>query len=639
MSTSEAVAELVFDSARDVVERVFRVPVRARCSEWAEGRIVLQGKDCAEPGPLRLSRTPYLREPLDCFSNEDIEEISLQWGTQLGKTLFSFITMGYAVDQDPGTGLYVMPDEQQAKRVLRTRIIPLFEGSPVIRQHQAGNRWDNSQERLDFDRMYIFPAWSQSPASLASFPCRYVWLDEVDKYPVWSGREADPASLAEERTKNFWNRKKVRVSSPTTHAGLINRHYRHSDRRRYWVPCPKCHEYQVLTWSQVKWPEGETLDALKYHHLAWYECEHCHAKIADKDKPRMLEQGRWAPSGCSVDRKGNLVGTPPVSAHAGFHLSSLYSPWITFGEMAAEFLRSKNEPNKLMNFINGWLAEVWVERVEEVDEDSVRKLAAEYPLGYVPRDAAFLTGGIDVQANRAYWLVRAWGYGEKSWLVAYGTVYDDDAERVAEIGGTPQTCFDKLPVRSAFPVENSSDVMPVTLWCVDGRHRTDEAYLFGRANRDIARIIMGSPTSLQGALYVATTVDRDRKRGSAIRGRFEVYRLDTVAYKDRINRLRSVLPQVWFISASASAEYWEHVTSEQKVIERNSRGRPTPMYTLRPGHERNDLWDCEVYATAAADMRGWPYRYVTRPKAPAKARREGEPKAAAWIPRKKGWVR
>ncbi len=626
----------VFD-AREVVEAVFVRPERPSCSVWAEGSLVLQDKDCPEPGPLRLGRTPYLREPLDCFSDETVEEITLQWGTQLGKTLFQFICMGYAIDQDPGTGLYVMPDEQQAKRILKTRIIPTFEGSPVIRRHQAGKRWDNSSDRLDFDRMFLFPAWSQSPASLASFPCRYVWLDETDKYPSWSGREADPAALAEERTKNYWNRKKSRVSSPSRPDGLINRHYRHSDQRRYWVPCPHCGEYQVLAWSQVKWPEGETIDRIKIHRLAYYECEHCHERIEDGDKPEMLQRGVWAPKGCTVGTEGEVLGKPEGGSHPGFHLSSLYSPWVTFGEMAAEFLRSKNEPSKLMNFVNSWLAQVWQEKIEAVDDDAILGLATGYPLGYVPKGAAFLTGGCDIQGNRAYWAVRAWGHKEQSWLVAYGTVYDDDQERVTELGGTPATCFDKLPIRRAFPVEGTDgDVMPVTLWCIDGRHRTDEAYLFGRANRDCVRVIMGSPTALQGALYVETSVDRDRKRGSRIRGRFAVYRLDTVAYKDRINRLRSLQPQVYFISQDVTDEYWDHVTSEEKVIERNSRGKPTAVYALRAGHERNDLWDCEVYATAAADMRGWPHRFMKTPAERKKTQRKEQERRDRWVSRGEG---
>jgi len=633
MVTTSSADTLPFASARRLVEEVFRVPERLRGAEWAEGRLILNEKDTPEPGPLRLSRTPYLREPLDCFSDESVEEITCEMGTQLGKTLMQFACLGYAIDQDPGTALYVMPDEQTAKKVIKARIIPLVRNSPALRKHLAGERSDTSEVRLDFDRMFCFPAWAQSPASLASFPCRYVLLDEIDKYPRWSGREADPASLAEERTKNYWNRKVVRVSTPTTTSGLIHRYYRLSDQRRYWVPCPHCGEYQVLIWSQVKWPGDAHRERIKTENLAWYECESCKERIEDLHKPHMLERGVWAPAGCQVGKEGELLGTAEGGSHPGFHLSSLYSPWVTFGRAAGTFLESHKDPAKLMNFVNSWLAEVWQEKLEEVDEEGVRALRRPYKLGYVPKDAVVLTGGVDVQANRAYYVVRAWGYGEKSWQVDYGKVYDDDAARVAELGGTPKSCLDKLLIRKAYPVEGGDGVEGVALWNIDARHRTDEVYLFARKHKDIVRAVMGSPVDLKGALYYASKIDRNLKTGGAVKGSFMVWHLDTVRFKDRIQRLQSEQPPIWFISEDADEEYLQHVTSEQKVIERNSRGRAIPKYELRPGHERNDWWDCEVYATAAADMRSVPYMQ------PEPVRKQKKPRANTWIPRKKGWVR
>ena len=610
------------------------MPDRLPGSQWAEGRLVLNEKDSPEPGPLRLSRTPYLREPLDCFADENVSEITIEAGTQLGKTLFSFACLGYAIDQDPGTCLYVMPDEQTAKKVLKTRIVPLIHSSPDLRRHLAGQRSDISEVRLDFDRMFVFSAWAQSPASLASFPCRYVILDELDKYPRWSGREADPAALAEERTKNYWNRKIIRVSTPTTLGGLIHRYYRHSDRRRYWVPCPHCGAFQVLTWQQVKWDHGERLERIKELGLAWYECEHCQERIEDSHKPGMLDRGVWAPAGCTVANDGSLKGEPEGGSHPGFHLSSLYSPWVKFGDAAFTFLDASHDPAKLMNFVNSWLAEVWQEKIDEVDDEGIRALRRPYKLGRVPKEAVVLTAGADVQADRAYYVVRAWGYGETSWLVDYGLLYDDDAERIAELGGSPKSCLDKLPIRKAYPVDGTDEVMPIALWCIDARHRTDEVYLFARKHRDIVRSIMGSPTDLKGGLYYASKVDRNQKTGGALKGSQMIWHIDTVRFKDRINRLRTEQPPVWFLSDDVDADYLQHITAEEKVIERNSRGRARPVYTLRPGHERNDWWDCEVYATCAADMRGVPHLQPQNERP-----RKVQVKAQSWIPRKKGWVR
>jgi phage terminase large subunit GpA-like protein len=69
--------------------------------------------------------------------------------------------------------------------------------------------------------MYVSISGANSPASLASKPIRYLFLDEVDKYPPASRREADPISLARERTKTFINRKIYMCSTPTLRSGHI----------------------------------------------------------------------------------------------------------------------------------------------------------------------------------------------------------------------------------------------------------------------------------------------------------------------------------------------------------------------------------------------------------------------------------
>lgn len=48
---------------------------------------------------------------------------------------------------------------------------------------------------------------TNSPASLASRPVRIVLADEVDRFPPSAGNEGDPLSLAQKRTKTFWNSK------------------------------------------------------------------------------------------------------------------------------------------------------------------------------------------------------------------------------------------------------------------------------------------------------------------------------------------------------------------------------------------------------------------------------------------------
>ncbi len=93
--------------------------------------------------------------------------------------------------------------------------------------------------------------------------------------------------------------------------------------------------------------------------LAWYECSNtqCGGRITDAHKPKMLERGVWVSDGQTVSPDGKVMGRRPGSKRVGFHLSSLYSPWRTFSDMAAEFIRAEGDVAATMNFRNSRLAE------------------------------------------------------------------------------------------------------------------------------------------------------------------------------------------------------------------------------------------------------------------------------------------
>ncbi|CAK0749655.1 hypothetical protein WCLP8_2040001 [uncultured Gammaproteobacteria bacterium] len=81
------------------------------------------------------------------------------------------------------------------------------------------------------------------------------------------------------------------------------------------MPCPKCGAFAVIEWAQIEWPEGQ-------RHLAHRVCPHCQGVAEERDKPAMLAGGRWTKT---AEGDGKT---------AGFHISTLYSPFETWGEIA-----------------------------------------------------------------------------------------------------------------------------------------------------------------------------------------------------------------------------------------------------------------------------------------------------------------
>jgi hypothetical protein len=107
---------------------------------------------------------------------------------------------------------------------------------------------------------------------------------------------------------------------------------------------------QLLTLGQIKWPE----ELNERTHLqdreervlteSWYTCEFCGERIYDMDKSTMLSQGEWFPVRETDDHKMVRTGNVPARPrHVAYNLSSLYSPWVTFGQVAQKFLKTKGD--------------------------------------------------------------------------------------------------------------------------------------------------------------------------------------------------------------------------------------------------------------------------------------------------------
>lgn len=565
-------------------------------SEWADQYRILDPITSAEPGPWRTDRTPYLREILNSYSDPSIEQITIIASTQVAKTETQLNILGYIIDQDPGPTLFVMPREDDAKKMATRRFLPMVESSPRLAQHLSSAKSDRKTIEYRLGNALVSFAWANSPAALASTPARNVLLDEVDKYPLFSGKEADPISLATERQRTFWNRKRVITSTPTTRDGYIHREWATSTRSRYHVPCARCGTFQVLVFPQVRWPKDIRDPALiRRERLAVYVCTHCNGEIGELEKPKMLAEGVWCPDGCTVDDSGRIRGKRPVTENAGFHLSALYSPWLTFSEVGAKFLEAKDDPPRLLNFVNSWLGEPWEEKGEEISPEYLATRAAPHARGEVPAEALVLTAGVDVQDAHLYYAIRAWGTGETSWLV--------QADRV-------ETWDELLEVlaRTHYPVSGrTGEAQRVRRVCMDSGHRTDEVYQISRQLSDLIRPVKGQQKIAGGIPIRMSRVERNFQ-GQMARTGVKLWHLDTSYFKDKLARLiRTPLesPGAWRVHDDPALEYLRQVASEHKVIRLDRKtGRTSSVWTNRPGFGGNHWLDCEVYALAAADMLG-----------------------------------
>ena len=567
-------------------------------SEWADHNRVLTSEYSELSGPWRTDRTPYLREPMDSFRSAGVIKISLAFATQLGKTECEYNMIGYAVDQDQGSMLYVLPTDTLAKDICKGRFRSFIRNCAALREKFDFER--SEIQRLYFPGMEIAFVGANSPSQLASRPVRYVFYDEADKFPLRAGDDADPFKLAAERTKTYYRRKEVEVSSPTYDSGHIWRSWLEADvRKRYFVPCPHCNELFVMRMKDIKWPEemnalAPSIRLKRVSEEAWCECPHCRRAIFDKHKHMMLRAGSWQP----VEYDKNLedwVMSPQKIArprHVAYNLSTIYSPWKRFGDVAKEFLESKDKPEKLMNFVNGWLGEPWVNQAARMRSDVVLEHQLEYERGTVPEGVLMLTAAVDVQKDHFWWSVYGWGDGMTSWLV--------------DFGGGPGICETWIDIENVLEREyrqaDTGETFRVFFSLIDSGFRTEEVYEFCLEHPGLTCPSKGlDETSAKGIPYRIGVIDKMRYT------ELKLFLLDTEFYKDFVYGRLARAPGErgsFSVFAGCPRQFADQLCSEHKVTEYDRKGRAKGLYkTIMSGID-NHLLDCAVGNFAAAEIAG-----------------------------------
>lgn len=574
-----------------------RPPENLRVSEWAEKYRVLDERSSNIAGPWRNAITPYLVGIMDEFNNPDTEEIIFCKPTQVGGTEAANNIVGYIIGQNPGPTMIVYPSDKLGKSVVKNRIVPMVLRSPQLRERYR--KRESSVLELQFEGMYLNVTGAESPSSLSSKPIGYLILDEVDKYPLASGREASPIALAKERTKTYAGRKIFITSTPTARTGNIWSAMESADViKHYFVPCPHCGEMIEFVFSQLKWPDDEGMSYADRAEFAYYVCQECGGVITDRDKTMMLRGGEWR----------NVRQSATVHRTVAFWLNTLYSPFTRFAEIAKAFLLSKADPELLQNFVNSWLAEPWEDARLRTSADLVLDRKTEVPEGIVPDWAELLTAGVDVQQTSLYYTIRAWGRYLTSQVIKYEQVAGfEDIEYAMN-----------LEYRKA-----NGERFLVNLALIDSGDQTEAVYEFCQRNSEWAMPTKGSSSPLGPHYFRESVVHKPT---------IKLITVDGGKYKDAIAaRLQRENGQGSFMAhAGTDEEYAQQLTAEQKISIRKN-GREVTRWELKASHGANHYLDAEVYAFAAADVLGVRNLHLQEAPQDDDTITTTEPKKGGWL--------
>lgn len=592
--------------------KLWAPPTRATLTQWAEEFFVLSSEASAETG--LFTALAFQREPLDAITDPRVETVVIMSATQMLKTTIILVALGYVIDRDPGPVMVICPRDSDVDKFSKIRLAPMLRDTPCLRGKVAESKSRHSMSTLDYKRFHgghIAITAAGSPGNLAALPIRYLMCDEIDKYPLSAGSEGDPISLAKKRTITYRRRRKIILTcSPTVaNTSRIAKAYALSDQRKYFVPCPVCKTYQTLEWAQVRF--NDSLPVAQIPASAFYQCVKCHAPWNDQQRWRAVDLGHW--------RAGHAF-----NGSAGFHISELYSPWRTLGEIVADYWEKKDDRQQYRTFVNTTLAELWVEEGETPEWATLHDRRESYPFGYepavaneeavVPMGGLFLTCGVDVQRDRLEYEVTAWGRGKESWSVAYGVIrlFDDQKHPIQ----TADTRYlDELEKVLATEWRHEGGAsMPIMAMAIDTGERPKPVYEFAKRH---ARLLSGTfgvrvhaertvipikGTSKEALRIVASVTKEDAARR---RQNIHIISVGTgVAKQELYDNLRNIprpadgarMPGYCHFPEYAS-DYFQGLCNEKRVVHEDGSVTWEKL-------GRNEPLDCRVYSMAAAYVFG-----------------------------------
>lgn len=569
--------------------RGMRPPEKMTVSQWADKKRRLSAESSAETGSWRTSRTPYLREIMDSFTDPKVKHIAIVASSQVGKSETINNIIGYIIDQDPGSILFIQPTTVDAKEYSRLRIAPMIRDCPTLKKKVADPKARDSGNTI-LQKTYpggiLTMCGSTEAHALASKPIRYIFGDERDRWAASAGSEGDPWELATARQITFYNAKSVEVSTPTIKgASAIESAFNRGSMERYESKCPHCGEYAEIIFDNIRFEYDEITvgDKVTYDvHDIYYFCPMCGATCSEQEIKK--QPARW---------KAENPDAYELNGFRSFWLSSWISPWAGWADTITKFLQARGDSKKMQVVYNTRFGQLWEDRGDMEDEESVIARREEYD-AELPEGVLCLTCGVDTQDDRLEYEVVGYGHFGESWGIRKGEIMgrpdnEDVWERLDDI------------IDHQYKFANGVSLKISLTFIDEGGHFTQDVR-YRCAQRMGKKVFPIKGRGGDGVPYTSPPKKQKIMINGKVYGNAQVFEIGVDAGKSAImDNLKVHKPGAKYMHFPKrddySAKYFKGLLSERLVYK---EGHKNPwVWEKIPGHERNEPLDIRNYANAA----------------------------------------
>lgn len=618
MSLAVALSTAVHPGTRAAVGKAVREGLSSlraeppqRLSDWAHENFKLAGESSHQKGSWES--WPFQIGWMDAFSNDDIEEVTVQKSKRVGytKTVTAFVA--YNIAHRRRKQAVWQPTDDDRDSFVKSEIDPVLDGVASVR---AARRRGKSAEAGDTIKLKTFRdsvahfLGGKAARAYRRITVAVATLDEWSGFDQQIEKSSDPATLAKGRLEGAPYPKFIGGSTPRI------KHLCHTERSRlnadadmrYMISCPHCDEEHQLLWGGgdkvphgLKWTRGMPETA---HHV----CPHNGCIISQGDYLRAWV-GAWVCIKTGIrygaDQTWRDADGAPIRPprHVAFQIWAAYSPQRTWESIAREFeeaLKAKaaGDTGPLQGFINETLAETWEIIGERTEEHALQARAEPFPLRVVPIGALVLTAGVDVQGNR--WEINVWGWaqGLQSWIVDHHVIEGNPADERDWEAVT-------LYLQRRYPQAWHGGTLGIDAISIDSGHHTQAVYNWVRSMQGRMRVFAIKGASEPGKPIKGTASSQDVNwRGQRWAGGVKLWSIGSDTAKDLLHGQLSITepgPGYLHFSNELPREWFEQLTAEQRIVVRTPTGEARRWVKRRP---RNEVLDCRNYALHAAYMLG-----------------------------------
>ena len=538
---------------------------------------------------------------------------------QTGKSLLMTLAMLRVATQLKQSFVYSQPTMPKISEAWTGKIKPIIDSSsyaswlPIRGMGSKGGQsspfilFRDPRNNSRAGMGYFLPGGGKSEAAQAGTTAPWIFNDEVDSY-----RTRHRIELIAKRADSF-GRHARRIYTSTVksdESSIILGMYEESTQSRLWFKCPHCGKWGALEWENVMYDKTDEITAGQ---TVRYAAPCCGVRWTETDRAVAHQNWRIVHQGQTVEDSGRVIGEVPRVLTFGLLWTGLDSTIRSMSVLATEHFRAlksleAGDHGPMRSFYRDQLCRMYKGEIEELEIAgemtwqklhlrSIREKWGPYriitdrdsadPDRYIysrrvcapPEEATHCVVSIDVQANRVYWMLRAFNLDKTSWICGFGYEYS----RMDHDNHNEQELHQVLD-RVALAIPSYVGTTNLVLGAVDVGDNTDQIRVWLESKKDIWRAFKGhtnnmkaEPQDVEGLVYVREGIflmQADNARDMF----HSTFRrpIDAIGTTHIANGI-----------GAQEATLFKHLVSEQTSIDLKSKKR-----IVKRGSGRNDWLDC-----------------------------------------------